>query len=139
MTVTRLNDTVWVCRCGCNTFRYHAVHMLECANCGNRSTEQGEWRNSLPAPPETEPTETIAGTNTVVNYGAAYFASAAIVREVTAWHKSDKLEIIYGAHADGRTRHWLNIGTVADKEHVLRKLREMVTFIEQTEVTDDET
>lgn len=130
---------IYICSCRCQSFRIYPTGVIECTNCGEShvrhadGTPVGEWVKRLPDAPSA-PERTDAGTMVVNSLGSADFARANTMRTINDWAKTDRLEVIAAYHKDGTGKSWHNINNENDKQHVLRKLRELVAYIEQTKV-----
>lgn len=130
------DQLIYVCDCGCQSFRLYPSAAVECANCGLSHTVPdavGEWLKQLPDLPETI-TRTDAGTITVKALRTPDFARAQVLRDLNDWAKSGELELIVGYRTDGNGKNWSNVQTQDQKEWVLRKLRQLTAHIEQSKV-----
>lgn len=124
---------IWVCRCGCQSWRLQSDGAIECCNCLSVGMDHGcEWRNRLPV---AEPTDkTTAGTTIITAMGDAAFARNAVFRTIEQWHKNNEALIIAAYNLEGGSKYWTGIETLEDKEFCLRKLRDLVAMIEETKV-----
>jgi hypothetical protein len=123
---------VYVCSCGCQSFRIYASGMIECANCGEDhqrhadGTPVGGWVKTLPDTPDVAAIERDEGGTIVVKAtGAADFASASVLQKLTKWTKRGSIAALFGFDNDGSGSHWTDVCTEDQKQWVLRKLREL--------------
>lgn len=127
---------IWVCRCGCQSWRLQSDGQIECCNCLNISCDHhGDWITHLPEPVPTD--QTTAGTLIVKAMGNAGFARNGVVRTIEQLHKDDKISLLSVYDTDGYGKHWTNIETQEDKDFCLRKLHELIAIIENTGIPND--
>ena len=93
---------IWVCNCGCSTFRLLSTGEAECAKCDCPTKNyEGGWFEQLPAPavtPEPEPPGTVA----VIGLGSA---DMAIKRTLKNAQNCDPVAVIT-IRRDGGLHTW---------------------------------
>lgn len=132
------DKVIYVCNCGCQSFRLYPSAAVECANCGSPHAVPnavGEWVKQLPELPPTI-TGTDGGTMSIKALGSVDFARAMVLRTLNDWAKAGKLGMIAGYHHDGTGKIWTDVTTQSQKDWVLRRLRELADHIEQTKVDE---
>lgn len=104
---------VWVCKCGCSTFRLYEGGAVECASCGVIGPEGGEWINEVPEPPmvaRQQPIETkvisIAGNDEQALNSMLVHADAKTMVAAIFIYTNNRVRV-WGGIDDNKRIRWL--------------------------------
>lgn len=114
-------DLVWVCNCGCQTFRLRADGESECAACETLSAgETGGWRRRLPDPTFGADMPTTEGATSCTSLGSADAAIKRVLRKADP----DNLAALATIHSDGRISTWsMDTDTRSRKAWLRKRMR----------------
>lgn len=133
------SDVIFVCSCGCQSFRIEASGAIECCHCGdyptNYTDNAGRWVRRLPETKEAVQ-ESEAETISVTAIGSVEFARASTLRKIERWANDETLTMVTGYRADGTGTHWFNINDSADKERCLKKLALLYGHVKAMKVSE---
>lgn len=99
-------ELIWVCRCGCKTFKLYADGHTECAGCGHHGAgpEDALWRSKLPDPPPNPQPEEPDGDNTISIQNLA--TSGAALQHVLRKADPEETSIVIILQTDGGVSIW---------------------------------
>lgn len=139
--VTKLDAIVFVCACGCQSFRMHRNGVMECANCNQTEfdADSGRWLEKV-SDIEIDPNAPTTGEVGAVDVkllGNPEFARRSVIRNVEKWNKSNELALIVCYNVNGGGSHWFGIETAEQKQWVIDKLNAILNHVETMAVEDD--
>ena len=116
-------DVIFVCNCGCSTWRLLQDGAIECAACDNRSTTTGSWYTVQPEAKEFggEPFVDIQGN------GSVEFARSRLQRMAT----DPDLSLILLARGNGAIHMWSSAETKKQVKWTLRRFKEAVDLLKK--------
>lgn len=88
---------IWVCNCGCSSFRILGDGGLECANCDQPAIGMpGQWHIQTPKPPEAgENLPDITGKVRVIEYNdGSEFGYRSIMKQAEEWRSIGQLSAV---------------------------------------------
>ena len=109
---------VWVCHCGCSTFRFFSNGAQECASCGTVS-DGGEWMAEKPEAPVV-PRETERETRVISFAGSPQQA----MREMLRKGRDENILALVAIGEDSRIRTWGGVDTKKRSAWLGRRLKE---------------
>lgn len=124
---------VWICGCGCQSFRLLSDGAIECCQCENQCNAHSEWRRDLPDPPDEVERDT-SGTIIHTALGVPELARRRVLKTLDEWARDDELLMVAAYHKDGTGKHWLGIETQEDKDEVLDKLLDLIQDVRSSAV-----
>ncbi|TPM89854.1 hypothetical protein [Mesorhizobium sp. B2-1-3A] len=66
ISFTKPEPCIWVCDCGCSTFKVYGDQHLECAQCGVTASAEGEWVRE-PVPEQARGPERVEQVTTMTS------------------------------------------------------------------------
>lgn len=123
---------VWVCRCGCSTFKLYEGGVSECANCNKQSADGGEWVNELPEP--EGPVRDVLPDTKIISLTDA--SPAAALRGMLNRVDADALTALIAIESNGRVRTWGGVDTEDRREWLDERLedaRGLLTMLVQSD------
>jgi CDGSH-type Zn-finger protein len=118
VTLPKREPLIWVCTCGCSTFRFFSNGTHECASCGIIS-DAGEWMAEKPAAPVT-PRETERETRVISFAGSPQQA----MREMLRKGLDENILALVAIGEDSRVRTWGGVDTKKRSAWLGRRLKE---------------
>lgn len=117
---------IWVCNCGCSTFRHLDTGDIECANCSVvQAGVDGDWRTPLPPATNVQPSDeneitTIDGV--LEDFGR---------RHIEAKVSDDTISGIFLVHRTGAVQTWTQfIETTEQRDWLRGRLQDAIPLIE---------
>lgn len=112
-------DCIWRCNCGCITFRAHVDQTLECAQCGGRQDQGGEWvKESAPE----RPVELKAGEAEARNVVTMQKTAAMMLRDLAGEKDGDDFVFVLAVRKSGKHTLWGGSETRIETEQQLNWL-----------------
>lgn len=121
---------IFVCGCGCQSFRIQSNDTFECCNCHDVKAS-GEWVKHLPDVPNEPPERDSGGTLAVTAIGNKEFAMRRVIRQIEDWAKSEELAALSAFTKDGSGKHWFDVETEEQKQWILRRINDIHTQLEE--------
>lgn len=112
---------IWVCVCGCSTFRFYGDGTSECAGCDLALDGAGSWYEFRPDGGYR--TDTIRSV--VHGNGSISFARERLRRAVL----SDDVRMLVAARADGTLSTWFGCESEKQRRWMKRRMKEAMRIL----------
>lgn len=119
VSIHKREPLVWVCNCGCTTFKLYEGGMTECASCGIEGAEGGEWVHELPEPPMVAK-ERLPDTK-VLSFADS---PASALRTFLSRADAETMVAAIFIHTNGRVRTWGGVDTKDRVRWLQRRLKD---------------
>ena len=122
-----VEDRIWVCLCGCSTFKLIEDGSMECSACGNWSRD-GSWYEDKPAGGAGAG----AAFSDVQGNGSVEFARAHMRRMAS----DPEMQMVAVARPDGSVSAWFNVGSEDERKWMHRRLDDIRGLLDGFELKE---